>query len=573
MTLSPIPFEVTSVGRPGARCATQLLRALAAHGVRAAFGIPGASVGPVYDALSDVLDIKLVSTRHETAAVFAAMGHARATGSPAIVLVTSGPGVTNTLTGVACAHHEEIPLIVIGGEVPTSWSGRGALQDGSHMGLDVVSLMRHTTRWSCTIHSPEMASGAAARAWSEATGTRPGPVLLSVPYDVAQAAGAGPMFAPAQRPLPAAPDAMACMTATDLLARAKRPLLVLGSGARNATREAVALAERLAIPVVVTSHAKGIFPERHALYLGLIGNAGHPSAQDYIASRPDVVCVVGSKLGDLATNGWKLPLVGRAATIQIDREPLLIGRNAPVTLGIVGDAATTLEALRRGISPRHRQPVRECATFRTLPWSGPAPTGTLKPQQVVEAIGDAFAGAIFCSDIGEHTGFAQHYLLTNETGRFHCLSGFGSMGSGLGAAIGIQHAKPDETVVVFVGDGGFHMHVGELLTCVERGIGVVFVVFNDGCWSMVDHGFRAVFKRAPNHLPSKVADIAAVARGYGADAHVVDDPAQLEAAVLRGHHRRGVPLVLDVRIDSSESLSRATRSGGLFGVGRLGSAR
>ena len=169
----------------------------------------------------------------------------------------------------------------------------------------------------------------------------------------------------------------------------------------------------------------------------------------------------------------------------------------------------------------------------------------------------------FCSDIGEHMAFAQHYLPVDDAAHFHCMSGLGSMGSGIGTAIGIQHAIPKSRVVAFVGDGGFHMHVGELLTCVERGIGVVFVVFNDGCWNMVEHGFRAVFRRKPDGLPSTVADIAAVARGYGADAATIDRAEQLAPKRLRVLCRHRVPLVLDVRIDPAEVLSTTTRSAGL----------
>jgi acetolactate synthase-1/2/3 large subunit len=570
MTLAtPLPPEITARTKSGTRAATQVLRALAAHGVRAAFGIPGGAAGPIFDALSDVPEIELVSTRHETTAVFAAIGHARATGIPALVIVTAGPGVTNTLTGVASAHLEEVPLIVLGGEVATSWAGRGAFQDGSQAGLDVVTLMRNVTRWSASVYAPSMAAGAAARAWSIATGSRPGPVFLSIPYDVGQASSLGGTIVSSLDPVPV-PPAAACKAAAEFLGAARRPLLVLGSGARHAVRAGVELAERLSSPVVATPHAKGVFPERHPLYLGLIGNVGHPSARDYIASGPDVVCVVGSRLGDFATNAWRTPIAGRSATIQIDRDPFLIGRNAPVTLGIVGDASATLLAIAAHL-PEERcsgSSIRERVALRTKPWNENAPAGLVKPQRAVIGLGEAFPDAIFCSDIGEHMGFAQHYLSVDGPDRFHCMSGLGSMGSGFGAAIGIKHANPGTTVVVFVGDGGFNMHVGEMLTCVEHRIGVVFVVFNDGRWSMVEHGFRAVFRRAPGGLPKQVANLAAVARAYGADGHVIDSAAALAPERLRSLVRGPTPLVLDVRIDPSESLSDSTRSSALALIGK-----
>lgn len=561
--LTPAPPESSTSPR-GARAATRLLRAFAKRGVRAAFGIPGGSIGPVYDALADVPEIDFVATRHETTAVFAAIGHARATGKPALVLVTSGPGLTNTLTGVASAHVEEAPLIILAGDVATTWSARGAFQDGSPSGLDVIALMRSVTRFSATAY-PVNVDGVMARAWAEATGARPGPVFLNVPYDVGQTWGAAHEIFDAVHEPSRDPDAAACRAAAELLASAKRPLLVLGAGARNASSAAIALAERAASPVVVTSHAKGAFPERHPLYAGLIGNAGHSSARDYVLSAPDVVCIVGSRLGDFATNAWSLPIAGRTATIQIDRDPLYIGRNAPVTLGIVGDARRALESIV-GNMP-NAAPERERVALRTKPWNVSGPEGTVKPHQVVLAIGEAFGDATFCSDIGEHMGFAQHYLCVDSADRFHCMSGLGAMGSGIGSAIGIKQAQPDARVIAFVGDGGFNMHVGELLTCVERGIGVVFVVFNDGRWNMVEHGFRAIFKRMPDHLPQAVADLATVARAYGADAVTIDRSEQLDADVLRSLPRKGVPLVLDVRVDPNESLSRATRSSTFARIG------
>jgi len=558
---TPLPSEVVALARPGTRAAVHLLRGFAARGVRVAFGIPGSSVGPLFDALADVPEIELVATRHETTAVFAAIGHARATGIPALVLVTSGPGVTNTLTGIASAHLEDVPLIVLGGDVATTWAARGAFQDSSPAGLDVVSLMRGVTRFTTAVLAPSMASGAAARAWASAMGPRPGPVFLSVPYDVMQSAAVQPIaIADALTPPVQLPDDGACEAAAAIVSRAQRPLLVLGNGARGASAAAVELAEKTNMPVVVTPHAKGVFPETHPLYLGLIGNAGHPSAHDYVASGPDVVCVAGSRLGDFATNGWRLFVGGRIATIQIDRDPLLIGRNAPVTLGIVGDAKATLESIANHVG--EVTSVRKSPRLRTQPWNANAPAGTVKPQHAVLALERAFEGATFCSDIGEHMGLAQHYLTIDSPQRFHCMVGLGSMGSGVGAAIGIKHATPSESVLVFVGDGGFNMHVSDLMTCVEQNIGVVFAVFNDGCWNMVEHGFRAVFRRRPGGMPSRVANLAEVARAYGADACVIDDADKLDMTYLRSLVRPRVPLVLDIRIDRTESLSAGTRSVG-----------
>jgi acetolactate synthase-1/2/3 large subunit len=491
-------------------------------------------------------------------AVYAAIGYARMTGVPALVLTTAGPGVTNALTGIAAAHSEEVPVILLGGEVPLASTGRAAFQEGTAGGLDVVSILRPVTRWAATVMASSMAAGAAERAWAIATSSYPGPVFLSVPFDVARAPTSEVFLAPPQAQ-PSTPDVQACRTAARLLAHARRPLLVFGNGARNAVSELRDLAERLACPVVVTGHAKGVFPERHPLYLGIIGNAGHPSASEYIAKRPDVVCVVGSRLGDLATNGWSLDLSGTDATIQVDRDSCLIGRNARVTLGIVGDAKLVASAMGRALPLKEARPIRLTGGCRSHE-STLRSTGPLKPQSVVEALSTAFPSAIWCSDIGEHMGMAQHYLRVDRPDQFHCLSGLAAMGSGMGAAIGIQHARPKATVVAIVGDGGFCMHMGDLVTCVERRLGVVFAVFNDGRWNMVHHGFYSVLGRAPANLPCRIVDLAAVARGIGATADRIETRAQLEPSFLRSLHHQGRPLVLDVRIDPAENLSMRSRT-------------
>ncbi len=558
---SAISVRRTSPAVTADRAASILLRSFAAHGVTAAFGIPGGAAGPVFDALAGTPQIEYIPTRHEAIAGFAAVGHARRTGKPALLLTTAGPGVMNAVTAVASALLEETPLIMIGGEVPLASTARAGFQEGSAAGLDVVGMMSRVTRWSATVYGASMAAGAAERAWSAATGAQPGPVFLSVPFDVGLTeAESTPIAAP--RAVPVVPDAEACDEAARLLAAARRPLLVLGNGARNAHAEALCLAEALALPVVVTGHAKGTFPESHRLYLGIIGNAGHPSASEYVARGPDVVCIVGSRVGDFATNGFNLDLSGRRATIQIDRDPGLIGRNTRVTHGIVGDAAIALEQMVRA-RPRVRARAVGAHMLRRFPPGQDAPVGTVKPQLALAALSEAFPDAVWCADIGEHMGFAQHYLAVDSPDRFHCMTGLASMGSGLGAAMGIKQADPEATVIALIGDGGFNMHAGEVLTCVEMGLALLIVVFNDGRWNMVEHGFRTVFHREPDFLRPRTADLAAVARGYGAMAAIIDDPAQLAPARLRRLADGDRPVLLDVRIDPSEVLSTRSRSDGL----------
>jgi acetolactate synthase I/II/III large subunit len=553
--LSPAPAAV-----PPMTAARALLLAFARRGVRAAFGIPGGLSSPLFDALLDVPEIRSVSCRHEGMASFSAMGHALATGHPALVITTGGPGLTNAITGVAAAYVEQLPLVLIAGDVAGSSAARGAIQDSSTNGIDSVAMLRTITRWSARIESAEGAVAAAEQAMAVATGPRPGPVFLSVPIDVCRASVGLPWFTAAAELRPSPADAGACAEVARALSRAKRPLLVVGNGARRAHREVLDLAERLAIPVVTTPHAKGIFPESHRLHLGIIGLGGHPSASRYLAAGPDVTLIVGSRLGDLATNGWTLPVRGSEATIQIDREPLLIGRNCPVTLGVVADAGTALEGIlaslprdvgrprqvTQGIERHHRDWITSNAT-------------PLKQPRVLGALQEAFPDALFTVDQGEHCAFALHYLEIDGPDRFRSMVGLASMGSGIGVAIGARHASSHRPVICICGDGGFAMHAGEILTCVEHGIDVMFVVMNDGRWNMVHHGFSAIFGRVPEQFPTHVANLAGVAESFGAVGAVARAPVDLDPERLRSLLRFKRPVLLDVRVDGEDVLSIESR--------------
>jgi acetolactate synthase-1/2/3 large subunit len=431
-------------------------------------------------------------------------------------------------------------------------------------------MVRSMTRWATTLPSAAAASATAERAWQLATGPRPGPVYIGVPLDVGGMAATAQPLASCERGV-VLPDALACRRAAMRLRAAKRPLLVLGNGARFAGPEALALAERLRIPVAVTGHAKGVFPESHPLYLGILGVGQHPTVGEYLSERPDVVCVVGSRLGDIATNGWKAPLEGTTDTIQIDRDPILLGCNVPITIGVVGDAALALREITSALPSDVVPPARNVPTCRSaraeLAYSNSVP---LKPQRVLASLSEAFPDAVWCSDIGEHLTMALHYLRVEDPSRFHALVGFGSMGSGIGSAIGMKQARPDATVIAVCGDGGLAMHAGEIMTCAENGIGVIFAVFNDGRWNMIHHGFRSVYGRLPPALPSRIADLSAVAEGFGAAGATIRRPDDLQPDKLRRLVERGRPLVLDIRIDPNESFTAESRAATIRSFAKVG---
>ncbi len=523
-------MQALSHETPPHTVAHAIVDTLLAYGVDTLFGIPGGAISALYDACLDRPALRLVTTRHETAAVFAAIGHARVTGRPAVVVVTSGPGLTNAITGLAAAHAEQVPLLLIAGDVAVESAGRFALQDGAVLGA--LSLARAVTRFCARIERPSAAQSLVVRALAEAAR---GPVLLTLPLDVSRAPIA------LRRILHG--DGYAEVAGA--LRAARSPLIVLGAGARHCPA-VVSIAEGTGAMVAVTAHAKGAFPEQHPHYLGVLGFGGHASATRYAAAA-DATVVLGSRLGDLATNGWSCEL---RSVVQIDRDAAVLGRNYELTLGIVADTAVAAHAIaghtRGAVAPRGV----------ALGWDEPEATAPLHPGFVLRALQRALPPtAIFTVDIGEHAAFAVHYLRVETADRFHLNAGLGSMGSGLGSAIGIKLARPDVPVVAIVGDGGFAMHAGELLTCVEAGIGVVFVVFNDGCYRMCDLGFDAVYGRRPRGLPSTRVDLAAVASAMGAVSVRVEHASDLPDLTPS---RR--PIVLDVRIDTRQQLSLGTRT-------------
>ncbi|MGZ6086038.1 MAG: thiamine pyrophosphate-binding protein [Polyangiales bacterium] len=539
-----------------------LLDTLLSRGIEVVFGIPGGAIGAVYDACADRPAIRVITNRHETAAVFAAMAYARASGRPAAVLVTSGPGFTNALTGIAAAYCEELPLLVIAGEVPTRNVGRFALQDGSSGGLDVLAMARPVTRWCARIERSEGLEGIVHRAIDEATGAAPGPVLLSLPLDVSRAPRRPQRIVVAERTERGiAPNEGACAEAASLLMAAKRPLVVLGSGARanEAGRLAVELAERTGAMATTTAHAKGAFPERHPAYLGVLGFGGHAEVRGYLP-HVDVALVLGSRLGDISTNGWSSDLAPRAL-VHVDRDPASFGRNYETTVGIVGDVTTVLRAIvdRLPVDVVQRAPAGRALDVDADPTrrDGSSP---IKPQWLISTLERELPrDTIFTVDIGEHAAFAIHHLRVDGADRFHMFAGLGSMGSGFCGALGIKAAKPRSPVVAIVGDGGFAMHAGEVLTCVEANLAILFVVMNDGRYGMVDAGSMHIYGRPCPGSPSSTADIGAMAAACGAVGITVRRTSDLSPGRIAALLSLGRPVVLDVRIDPTEKLSLATR--------------
>ncbi len=529
---------------PQKRCADVIVDVLEQAGVDTVYGVPGGAISTIYDALIDHRSIRVVHVRHETTALFMAIGHTRMQpGSLPCVLVTSGPGVTNAVTGLAAALGEGVPVLVIGGEVPRVKFGRAALQEGSTEGIDVVSIVRTVTRSAEHLSIPGRAGYQVAAAARRAKQLK-GPVFLSLPLDVAVEPVAPTRIGPTSA-APTLPSPEMLDRAAALLREAKDPLILLGSGARGAAVEIRSLAERLNIPVITSPKAKGIVSEDAPYCLGVFGYGGHPSAMEWLHKHPpDVVLALGCGLNEPSTNSWSPLLQASAAMIQVDVDSTQFGRNYRTDLGLEGDCALVVGALDTRID---RAPWGAClpgiASMPLIPSSGRA----LDPARVLDVLQEVMpAETVYTSDIGEHLLFTIHRLRVASPDQFIASLALGSMGSGIGAAIGAKLAAPERPVVSICGDFGFQMYGMDLATCVQERLGVIFVIMNDGRMRMVEAGIARNYGRGlPMDGPP--VDYAAIARAHDADGIVVESLDGLRQALRR--HVPDRPMVIDARID------------------------
>lgn len=533
--------------------ALQLVDVLRDFGVDVVFGVPGGAVSSLYAALVDRPDVRVITAKHETNAAFLAMGYAMASGRPGVVFTTAGPGITNAMTGIASAHYEGVPVVHIAGEVARSAFGRGALQEGSPAGFDAVGMMRRITKMSVLLSHAGPAASVLRTALVTAHNGRRGPVFLSLPLDVAcTECEPQPIYGAGHTSFDIPSED--CARALALLERAERPLILAGAGARdrNSRRALQRLAQHLGAPVCVTTKGKGVFPEDHPAYLGIVGFGGHSSVARYLEEGVDVLLAVGTGLNDFTTNAWMPTLRASRAFLQIDIDSAQLGKNYPIDVGLVGPADAVIGRMleHRG-EPSQGHGTRGPLLMRQEITR--SPRGMLTTMEVVLAMNDLCPpDAIYTSDMGEHLGVALHYLSVRERADFFTALGFGSMGSGIVSAIGFQLGAPERRTYALCGDGGFLMNGNELATAVQWGVPTTFVVMNDSRLNMVWHGMRDQYGKCPNFDTQEI-DFAAVANAMGAEGHIIRTADELRHVLLAIPDRR--PRVLDVRIDPDVRLS------------------
>lgn len=544
------------------------LRYLEAEGVKFVFGIPGGLVMPLMQAVDAHPSIGLVMVKHEEGAAFMADGYARLSGSLGVCAGTSGPGATNLLTGVACAFADGVPLLVVTGQANSSALGKGAAQETPREDIDVVEMFRPVTKYSAMVTSAASLAHHVRRAARLALSGRHGPVHLNIPVDLwsAKVEVEEGWFDPeTYRTSAQGFDRAAVKRAGDLLLRARKPVLLVGSGVgcANAERHVKVLADLLPARVATTPRGKGLFPENDPKSLGVLGTGGHREARETVFGDDiDVLLTIGASLGETSTSNWTPRLMPTDALIQIDVDPDRIGRNYAVNVGLVGDAQNILielayhihRSVREGVYPNsewEKEPplVRGNARY-DQPLQRASQSMPLAPARWRVDLEEALPqNAVIFSDIGAHMLFNIHDLCIKAGQKFVINLGFGSMGHGTVAPIGAALAVPDRPVFAIVGDGCFTMNGMELITAAEFDVPVIWIVENNNAHNITWHGTKEFTgKGLPVTRYKRSLDIAAMARAMGIHASVVDRPGQIQGAI-RDAMRYGGPALIEVRVD------------------------
>ena len=530
--------------------AQALVESLERADAEVVFGYPGGNIVDVFDHVRTA-KFRFVLGRHEQGCVHMADGYARATGRPGVVIVTSGPGATNAITGLATANVDGVPLVLVSGQVPLSQIGTDAFQEA-----DMTGICRAATKHSFLVKSADEIPETVAEAFYIATHGKPGAVVIDVPRNVQTELTAANY--PERVSLRAYhPECAASPAQVSKLARwlneARRPVLLAGGGviAANASRDVAALAAKADIPVVTTLMGIGSIDDSDPHALGMAGIYGSYAANAALAAA-DLVVALGVRFSDRVTDRYPTG-ARRPRLVHVDCDPSSIDKNIPADLGIVADVKDLLTT----VNSRVRHNSRGAWLARVQEWKSAHPfsyrqrrRGVIMPQAVAEAIGRATdSNAILVADVGQNQMWCAQYSRHALPRRFLTSGGMGTMGFALPAAIGAAMARPECRVVAVAGDGGVQMTIEELAVAVAENLPIVLVVVNNGGLGMVrqmqdeSFGGRRCAVAFPRVNGVAVPDFVKLARAYGAKGVRVTDPAKLDSAVARAMRAKRPTLV------------------------------
>ena len=539
-----------------------LIECLKREGVKHIFGYPGGVVLNIFDLLYDDKDLKLILTRHEQAAVHAADGYARATGKPGVALVTSGPGATNTVTGLATASMDSVPIIVLTGQVPAVLIGSDAFQEA-----DIVGITRSCTKYNYLSKDVDELSKLIREAFHIAKTGRPGPVLIDLPRDVmtgkAEFEWPEKVFIRSYNPTYEGNKWMIERAAHEI-AKAKKPVIIAGGGCiiSNASDELKELVEHTNIPVAMTLMGLGSFPGTDLRSLGMLGMHGSWCANKSV-QESDLLVAIGMRFDDRVT-GKIEAFAPHAKIIHIDIDPTSIRKTVRVDIPVVGDVRRVLAQLNKFLKEEINEPwaeMRKSWLKQIDEWRNEHPrTYTLsediiKPQFVVEKIYELTKGdAIICTEVGQNQMWAAQFYTFNKPSKFLTSGGLGTMGYGFPAAIGAQFAYPDQLVIDIAGDGSIQMNIQELATAVVYKLPVKVAILNNHYLGMVRQWQELFFNERYSHSKlDLIPDFVALAQAYGAVGLRATRPSEVEP-VLKEAFKVKRTVFMDFEIDWKEKV-------------------
>ena len=537
-----------------------MMQVLKEEGVDTIFGFPGGAVIDIYDELERT-DIHHILVRHEQGAVHAADGYARASGKVGVCLVTSGPGATNTVTGIASAYMDSIPIVVISGQVPTHLIGNDAFQE-----VDIVGITRPCTKHSYLVSKTGDLSRIIKEAFYLARSGRPGPVLVDIPKDLANQRidynGTEQVNLKSYNPT-YDPNTKQLKKTVELIKNARRPLIFAGGGVilSKASVELTEFARKTQIPVTTSLMGLGAFPATDPLWLGMIGMHGTYRA-NMCTGACDLLISIGVRFDDRVT-GKTDAFAAQAKIVHIDIDPTSIRKNIPVFIPIVGDCKISLGHLNRltdNVDLNNISKKRVKWFDQIKQWKDTNPLAykqedIIKPQYVVEKLYKLTKGkAIITTEVGQNQMWAAQYYHFDQPGHFITSGGLGCMGFGLPAAIGAQVACPDKLVVDIAGDGSIQMNIQEMATAVQYSLPVKVVILNNGYLGMVRQWQELFYeKRYASTLMEHAPDFVKLAQAYGALGLRATKPDEVESVLAEGLSSPKT-VIMDFLVEKEESV-------------------